>query len=78
MLNVVFERYPYRYITKGILENGEPDYRIQKHIDNKWIDMYKLDNKLQLMTCFDDHEYCKTLCGDPAYIKDVVTSPHNK
>ena len=56
MLNVVFERYPYRYITAGILENGEPDYRIQKKVEGNWIDMYKLDNKLQLLTCIDDHE----------------------
>ena len=28
---VILERFPYRFVQKGLLEtNGEPDYRIQK------------------------------------------------
>ena len=30
-LTVIHERYPYRYVDVGILENGFPDYRIQKY-----------------------------------------------
>ena len=29
-MNVILERYPYRYVECGTLENGFPDYRIQK------------------------------------------------
>ena len=31
---VILERYPYRYIECGTLDNGFPDYRIQKY--NTW------------------------------------------
>ena len=30
-MKVIHERYPYRYVDVGILENGFPDYRIQKY-----------------------------------------------
>ena len=31
---VILERYPYRFVQKGLLEeNGAPDYRIQKFND---------------------------------------------
>ena len=31
MMNVIMERYPYRYVEDGVIElNGKPDYRIQK------------------------------------------------
>ena len=29
-MNVLLERYPYRYVENGTLENGKPDFRIQK------------------------------------------------
>ena len=29
-MKVIMERYPYRYVETGTLENGFPDYRIQK------------------------------------------------
>ena len=29
-MKVIFERFPYRYVDSGVLENGMPDYRIQK------------------------------------------------
>ena len=29
-MKVIMERYPYRYVECGTLENGFPDYRIQK------------------------------------------------
>ena len=41
-MNVLLERFPYRYVEKGTLENGRPDFRIQK-MDNyspRWKDMY--------------------------------------
>ena len=39
---VILERYPYRFVQKGLLEiNGEPDYRIQKFndIQKRYYDM---------------------------------------
>ena len=30
-MNVIMERFPYRYVESGVIElNGRPDYRIQK------------------------------------------------
>ena len=31
LMNVILERYPYRYVECGTLDNGFPDYRIQKY-----------------------------------------------
>ena len=74
---VLLERFPYRYVECGILENGFPDYRIQKA--NTWTkrysDMYLLDNQMQLLTAMDDFEYTKWLDpeGVPSYVKDSVS-----
>ena len=45
-LTVIHERYPYRYVDVGILENGYPDYRIQKYNEDtgRYKDMYLCDN----------------------------------
>ena len=57
-MKVLLERFPYRYVECGTLENGFPDYRIQKA--NSWSkrysDMYLLDNQMQLLTAIDDFE----------------------
>ena len=47
-MNVILERYPYRYVDRGTLENGFPDYRIQKFNEDtqKYRDMYLLDLSL--------------------------------
>jgi len=71
---VLLEQFPYRYVESGILDNGMPDFRIQK-IDSytgKYRDMYLLDNRMQLMTAMEDFEYTKWLDPDnvPCYIKD--------
>ena len=29
-MNILLERFPYRYVENGTLENGKPDFRIQK------------------------------------------------
>ena len=41
-MNVILERYPYRYVECGTLENGFPDYRIQKfnEYSQRYRDMY--------------------------------------
>ena len=41
-MNVIMERYPYRYVEAGTLENGSPDYRIQKKDEytKRYKDMY--------------------------------------
>tara|TARA_B100002019_G_scaffold56300_1_gene48372 strand:- start:2691 stop:2936 length:246 start_codon:yes stop_codon:yes gene_type:complete len=64
---VILERYPYRYVQCGMLENGFPDYRIQKW--NEWSkrykDMYYCDNGMQMDTAIEDFEYTKWLDPDP-------------
>ena len=73
---VLLERFPYRYVQCGTLENGFPDYRIQK-VDSytgKYGDMYLCDNAMQLDTAMEDFEYTKWLDPDgvPCYTKDSV------
>ena len=82
---IIYERFPYRYVQKGLLEkNGKPDYRIQKfnEITRQYNDMYYLDSGLQLDACLEDFEYVKWLDPDPevaAYANnhgDTITSPY--
>ena len=65
-LKVIHERHPYRFVEKGILDNGMPDYYIQKYNEytKTYKDMYPLDNGYQLSVCLDDHEYVKWLDCD--------------
>lgn len=65
--NVLMERHPYRYVSVGILENGFPDYRIQKFNDwsKRYSDMYFCDNQMQILTAIEDFEYTKWLDPDP-------------
>ena len=73
-MKVLLERFPYRYVESGVLENGHPDYRIQKahHYTKRYSDMYLLDNQMQLLTAMDDFEYTKWLDpeGVPCYVRD--------
>ena len=64
-MKILFERFPYRYVECGTLENGFPDYRIQKanEYTKRYSDMYLLDNQMQLMTAIEDFQY--TLWLDP-------------
>ena len=41
-MDVIMERYPYRYVEVGELENGRPDFRIQKedYYTKRYRDMY--------------------------------------
>ena len=44
-MEVLLEKYPYRYVEAGIIElNGQPDYRIQKYntYTERYRDMYPL------------------------------------
>ena len=76
-MKVLLERFPYRYVESGVLENGNPDYRIQKanEYTNRYSDMYLLDNQIQLLTAMEDFEYTKWLDPDriPCYIRDKVS-----
>lgn len=75
-MKVLLERFPYRYVEFGTLENGTPDYRIQKanEYTKRYSDMYLLDNQMQLLTAIDDFEYTKWLDpeGVPCYVRDRV------
>ena len=75
-MNVILEKYPYRYVENGVIElNGEPDFRIQKFntYTRRYNDMYPCDNFMQLDTAMQDFEYTKWLDPDDevtAYAKD--------
>ena len=74
-MNVILEKFPYRYIEMSkLLENGYPDYRIQKFNEytRRYNDMYLLDSAAQLDYVIEDFEYTKWLDpeGVPCYVKD--------
>ena len=73
---VLLERFPYRYVENGILENGKPDFRIQKMDSNspRWKDMQLCDTGMQLSQAMEDFEYTKWLdpAGVACYTKDEV------
>jgi len=73
-MKVLLESFPYRYVEMGTLENGFPDYRIQK-VDSytgRYRDMYLCDNEMQLMTAMEDYNYTCWLDPDrvPCYVRD--------
>ena len=73
---VLLEKFPYRYVQIGTLENGSPDCRIQKmsSFSGRYKDMHLCDNEMQLMTAMEDYDY--TLWLDPdcprCYVRDAV------
>ena len=75
-MTVILEKFPYIYIEMdNLLENGHPDYRIQKFNEytQRYRDMYLLDSATQLDYAIDDFEYTKWLDPDPevtAYAKN--------
>ena len=73
---VLLERSPYRYVSVGDLDNGFPDYRIQKFDEwtKRYKDMYLCDNGMQISLAMEDFEYTKWLDPDgvPSYVKDRV------
>ena len=75
-VKVLLERFPYRYVSVGMLENGHPDYRIQKanEYTKRYSDMYLCDNQMQILLAMEDFEYTKWLDpeGVPCYIRDCV------
>ena len=79
MIEVLVQNEPYRYVKMpNPLENGQPDYRIQK-MDNytrRYKDMYLCDNGMQLTQAIEDFEYTKWLdpAGVPCYVKDEASA----
>ena len=75
-MTVILEKFPYRYVEMdNLLENGHPDYRIQKFNEytQRYRDMYLLDSATQLDYAIDHFEYTKWLDPDPevtAYAKN--------
>jgi len=73
---VLLERSPYRYVSVGDLDNGFPDYRIQKFDEwtKRYKDMYLCDNGMQISLAMEDFEYTKWLdpAGVPCYVRDRV------
>ena len=76
-MKVLHTQGPFRFVEKGTLENGMPDYRLQEqdYYNRKWFDVYLFDNQMQLLTAIDDFEYTKWLDPErvPCYIKDSVS-----
>ena len=77
-MKVLLERGPFRFVEKGTIElNGMPDYRIQKFDEwnQRYKDIYLLDNSIQLDYAMEDFEYTKWLDPDrvPCYVRDVVS-----
>jgi hypothetical protein len=75
-MKILLEKFPYRYVERGELENGSLDCRIQK-VDSytgKYKDMYLCDNQMQLLTAMEDYDYTCWLdpAGVPSYRKDVA------
>ena len=67
MIEVLVQNDPYRYVRMpDLLENGKPDYRIQKFniYTRRYNDMYLCDNFMQLDTAMEDFEYTKWLDPD--------------
>ena len=65
MIEVLVQNDPYRYVKMpDLLENGHPDYRIQKWNNH--------NDYMQFKTAIDDFEYTKWLdpTGVPCYVKD--------
>jgi len=73
-MKILLERFPYRYVECGTLDNGFPDYRIQKADSwtKRYSDMYLCDNGMQLQTAMEDFEYTKWLdpARVPCYVRD--------
>ena len=73
-MNVIMERVPYRYVELGTLDNGKPDFRIQKenYYTKRYNHMYLCDSGIQMMQAIEDFEYTKWLDpeGVPCYVKD--------
>ena len=53
-MKVIFERFPYRYVESGVLENGMPDYRIQKanEYTKRYSDMYLVGQSNATDDCY--------------------------
>ena len=77
--NVILERFPYRFITQGTLDNGKPDCRIQTYSTRtkRYSDTYLCDNEMQLMTAIEDADYCLWLHGEVCYRKDVSVNHYS-
>ena len=77
-MKILNERFPYRYVECGTLDNGFPDFRIQKadEYTKRYRDMYLCDNGMQLTLAMEDFEYTKWLDpeGVPCYVKNVKQS----
>ena len=74
-MKVLLERSPFRFVEKGTLDNGFPDYRLQEQDEytKRWFDAYLFDNQMQCRLAMEDAEYPKWLTGKPCYIKDRVS-----
>ena len=79
---VIVERFPYRFVEAGTLDNGKPDCRIEKFRQEtkRYTDMYLCDNQLQLLTAIEDINYCRWLDADgvPCYnnARGIVSNPY--
>ena len=75
-MKILLERFPYRYVEMGILDNGFPDYRIQKadHYTKRYSDMYLVTMVCNLLLLWRTLNI-QMLDPDrvPCYVKDNVS-----
>ena len=78
--NVILERFPYRFVTTGTLENGRPDCRAQTYSlrTKRYSDTYLFDNETQMMTAIEDHDYLLWLHNENCYRRDVCVNYYGK
>ena len=79
-MKILAERYPYRYVEVGTLDNGFPDYRIEKYDKRtrRYNTMYLCDNGQQLMLAIEDYDYTKWLDPEnpPCYNRNTLRNPY--
>ena len=71
------ERFPFKYMDHGILENGCGDFRMMLFNEDtqRYKECYLFDNKEQMMLAIEDHDYSRWLTGMSCYVRDTVKKP---
>lgn len=74
MPKTILERGGFRFVESGVLENGNPDYRLQEQNEytKRWSDVYYFDNQDQFLLAIEDDQYPRWLTGKTCYAKDTV------
>lgn len=81
-MEVILERFPYRFVIKGELENGQPDCQIEKFHERtkRYQTMYLCDNQIQFHIAISDPDYTRWLDpeGVPCYVRNNMRNPYKR